>query len=195
MAEEKRARVDGTMPAPMRAKIEDALDALPAVEFNRRSHHSRGPLAARVLAAEDLVHAKGEAVRKGSADRIHYVCLNDKCPEPIRSEKWNDHVLRMTSDLLLQEKPREVLERSRNFVADGNWCTRERRMMRVVNFMEQRHYLTLARQHGEVSLAKRITDQNRFLHPNFCLHYFARKLGILGKPTSEAPAIDHKKSL
>ena len=36
-------------------------------------------------------------------------------------------------------------------------------MKRVVTFMEMRHYLALARMHGEVSLAKRITDDNRFL--------------------------------
>ena len=160
---EKRPRVEGTMPAPMRAKIENALDALDDVEFNRRSHHSRGPLAARILPDEDLVHEKGEIVRQGGADRIHYVCSNDKCPGPIRSEKWNDHVLKMTSDVHLREPAEDVLERSMNFVADGQWCTRERRMKRVLTFMEQRHYLALARMHGEVSLAKRITDDNRFL--------------------------------
>jgi len=52
MAEEKRARIDGSMPAPMRAKIEDALDALPDVEFNRRSHHSRGPLTGAAIIVE-----------------------------------------------------------------------------------------------------------------------------------------------
>ena len=36
-------------------------------------------------------------------------------------------------------------------------------MQRVVTFMEQRHYLALARQHGETDLAKKITDANRFL--------------------------------
>ena len=87
------------MPPELRAKIENALDALDDVEFNRRSHHSRGPLAARILPDEDLVHEKGEIVRQGGADRIHYVCSNEKCPGPIRSEKWNDHVLKMTSDV------------------------------------------------------------------------------------------------
>ena len=91
---EKRARVEGTMPADLREKIENALDALDDVEFKRRSHHKRGPIAARILPDEDLVHEKGEIVRQGAANRIHYVCSNDKCPEPIRSEKWNDHVLR-----------------------------------------------------------------------------------------------------
>ena len=87
------------MPPELRAKIENALDALDDVEFNRRSHHSRGPLAARILPDKDLVHEKGEVVRQGGAGRIHYVCSNDKCPGPIRSEKWNDHVLKMTSDV------------------------------------------------------------------------------------------------
>ena len=92
---EKRARVEGTMPADLREKIENALDALGDVEFKRRSHHKRGPIAARILPDEDLVHEKGEIVRQGAANRIHYVCSNDKCREAIRSEKWNDHVLRI----------------------------------------------------------------------------------------------------
>ena len=36
-------------------------------------------------------------------------------------------------------------------------------MERVVAFMEQRHYLALARQHGEDDLAMRITEANCFL--------------------------------
>ena len=51
----------------------------------------------------------------------------------------------------VQELAEDVLERSMNFVADGQWCTRERRMIRVLTFMEQRLYLALARQHGELS--------------------------------------------
>ena len=47
----------------------------------------------------------------------------------------------MTSDLHLQEPAEDVLERSMNFVADGQWCTRERRMKRVVTFMEQRRWV------------------------------------------------------
>ena len=35
-------------------------------------------------------------------------------------------------------------------------------MKRVVTFMEQRHYLALARMHGEADLAKKVTDVNRF---------------------------------
>ena len=35
-------------------------------------------------------------------------------------------------------------------------------MQRVLTFMEQRHYLALARGHGEVDLAKRITAANHF---------------------------------
>ena len=43
-----------------------------------------------------------------------------------------------------------------------DWDNKEDRMRRVVSFMEMRHYLSLARQHGEVDLGKRITDYNRF---------------------------------
>ena len=35
-------------------------------------------------------------------------------------------------------------------------------MQRVVTFMEQRHYLALARQHDEKELARKITDANHF---------------------------------
>ena len=35
-------------------------------------------------------------------------------------------------------------------------------MQRVVTFMEQRHYLALARMHGGTDLAKRITTANHF---------------------------------
>ena len=69
----------------------------------------------------------------------------------------------MTSDLHLQEPPEDVLERSMNFAPDGEWDSKENRMQRVVTFMEQRHYLALARQHGETDLTKKITDANRFL--------------------------------
>jgi len=129
------------MPPELRDKIENALAALDDVEYNRRSHHRHGPLAARILSDEDLAHEKGEIVRKGKENRIHYVCSNEKCEEPIRADKWDDHILRMTSDVHLQEPPEEVLERSMNFVADRQWITRERRMKRVVTFMEQRRWV------------------------------------------------------
>ena len=35
-------------------------------------------------------------------------------------------------------------------------------MDRVIKFMEQRHYLALARQHCEAELAQKIRDGNRF---------------------------------
>ena len=126
------------MLSELREKIERALAASGEVEYNRRSHHRRGPQAARVLPEEDPVHEKGEIVRKGKEVRIHYVCSNEKCQEAVRSDKWDDHVLRMSTDLHLQESPREVLERSMNFSADGLWVTREMRQNRVVTFMEQR---------------------------------------------------------
>jgi len=69
----------------------------------------------------------------------------------------------MTSALHLQEPAEAVLERMMNFAPDGQWTDKESRMQRVVKFMEQRHFLSLARGHGETDLAKRITEQNRFL--------------------------------
>ena len=44
----------------------------------------------------------------------------------------------------------------------GEWCTEEARLRRVLNFIEQRHFLSLARMHGEAALAKRITNSMHF---------------------------------
>ena len=151
------------MQPDLREKIERALADVGEVAYQRRSHHRHCPLVARVLPDENLLHEKGDIVRKGHNNRVHYVCSNPKCADPIRNDKWDEHVLRMTSDVHLQEPPEDVLERSMNFVADGFWITRERRMQRLITFMEQRHYLALARQHGELDLARRITEANRFL--------------------------------
>ena len=116
-----------------------------------------------MLPPADLVHEKTDTIRKGSANRVHFACSNPKCKkEPIRKDKWDTHVLQATSDLHLQEAPGDVLERSQNFAPDGEWDTKEARMQRVVTFMEQRHYLALARMHGEADLAKKVTDANRF---------------------------------
>ena len=49
-----------------------------------------------------------------------------------------------------------------NFSPDGEWGTKECRNERVLKFMEQRHYLALARQHGEDELTEKITRGNRF---------------------------------
>jgi len=71
-------------------------------------------------------------------------------------------VITKTSDAHLQEDPDDVLERSFNFSPEPQWENKDARMQRIVTFMEQRHYLALARQHEEVDLAKQITDVNHF---------------------------------
>ena len=68
----------------------------------------------------------------------------------------------MTSDRHLQEPAEEVLERSCNFAPSPDWDNKRDRMQRVVTFTEQRHFLSLARAHGEDELQKKITDANRF---------------------------------
>ena len=55
-----------------------------------------------------------------------------------------------------------MLERSQNFAPDGVWETKDSRQRHVLAFIEMRHYLALARQYGDVALAKRITDANHF---------------------------------
>ncbi len=156
----KRARV--AMPSDLRDVIEKSLAAISQVEYRARKHKKSGP-ATRCLAPEDLVHEQTETIRKGTGNRVHFRCSNPKCEEPIRNDKWDTHILKMTSDRHLQESAEDVLERSMNFAPDGEWDTKESRSQRVVTFMEQRHYLALARQHGETDLAKKITDANRFL--------------------------------
>lgn len=162
----KRARTDetGAMPPELREKIEKSLAAIGQVEYKRRPHRKGpGPVQARCLLPEDLVHEKEETIRSGLASRPHYKCSNPKCTEPLRKDKWDSHILKMTSDLHLQETAADVLERSMNFAPDGQWIDKESRMQRVVTFMQQRHFLSLARSFGETDLAKRITEQNRFL--------------------------------
>ena len=83
------------------------------------------------------------------------MCSNPKCEEPIRNDKWDTHILKATNDLFLQEAAEDVLERSQNFAPDGQWDTKEIRMHRILTFMEQRHYLALARTYGEAVLAKK----------------------------------------
>ena len=44
----------------------------------------------------------------------------------------------------------------------GEWCTEKARLEHVLSFMETRHFLSLARMHGEAELAKRITGTMHF---------------------------------
>ena len=143
-------------------KIEKSLSEIGEVDFRKRSHHGTGPMRRRVLPPEDLTHEKTDTIRKGTGNRVHYRFSNPKCEEPIRNDKWDTHVLKACADLHLQEAPEDVLERSKNFAPDSDWDTLESRMQRVVTFMEQRHYLALARMHGETELAKIITTVNHF---------------------------------
>ena len=57
------------------------------------------------------------------------------------------HVIDKTSDLHLQEDAEDVLERAQNFAPQAPWDTVEARNQRVLTFIEQRHYLSLARTH------------------------------------------------
>ena len=102
------------------------------------------------------------------------------CEHPTRT------VTKTPSEVHLQEDPAAVLERGCNFAPDfvfalpgrrapasdagacpqksedGGWDSIVVRMERVVNFMQMRHYLTLARKYSEADLIEQITQQNRF---------------------------------
>ena len=136
--EAKRPRT-GTMPPEMKEEIEKSLALLGEVEAYKKPHRKGGgPIQPRVLPPEYLEHDKAEEIRKGHANRVHFVCSNPKCEQPIRQDKWDTHVLQATSDLHLQESPEEVLARSRNFAPGGQWFTKESRLDRMVTFMERR---------------------------------------------------------
>ena len=77
-------------------------------------------------------------------------------------------MLKETTDLHLQEPAEVVLERSMNFAPDGEWDTKAAREQRIVTFMEQRHYLALARQYGDKDLAQRTVGGRRrnLSHPS-----------------------------
>jgi len=166
MAEEpqpKRPRAGSALPQDLREKIEQSLAAIGEVEHRKKSHKKGpGPVGSRCLPAEALVHEKTETIRKGQGNRTHFRCSNPRCEEPIRQDKWDTHVVKSTTDLHLQEPPEAVLERSCNFAPDGEWDNKESRMQRIVSFMEQRHYLALARAHDDTELVKRLTAANTF---------------------------------
>ena len=83
--EPKRAML-GTMSPEMKQNITEAVDAIGEVERYRKPHRKGpGPVQARVLPPEDLVHEKKEEIRRGQANRIHYICSNPMCTEPIRA--------------------------------------------------------------------------------------------------------------
>ena len=147
----------------LRDHIERSLSGIGQVDYTKRAHRKGlGPARPRCLPPEDLAHEQAETLRRGSGNRIHYRCSIPKCAELIRNDKWAAHVLKSTSDQHMQEPAADVLERACNFVPDGAWSTRESRLQRIVRFMEQRHYLALARQHDEKDLAEKITEANRF---------------------------------
>ena len=124
----KRQR-KGTMPAELREKILKSLEMLGEVEAYRRPHRKgAGLVQARCLPPEDLVHTKTGEIRKGQNNRVHFICSNPKCEEPIRNDKWDIHLTRACSDLHLQEAAEEVLERSCNYAPDGEWDNKQDRM-------------------------------------------------------------------
>ncbi len=98
----------------------------------------------------------------GQAQRIHYKCSNPSCVDMIRSDKFESHKIKMTSDTHLQENPSEVLQRMCNIAPSADWFSKESRMERVLQFVEQRHFLALARYHNEKDLMQKISDQNHF---------------------------------
>ena len=114
------------MPAELKEVIEKSIPVEGEIEYNTKSHKKLpGPLRHKCLPPEDLVHEKTETIRKGHGHRVHFMCSNPKCPDAIRNDKWETHVIKMTSDRHLQEDPGAALERSMNFSPDGGWDTKK----------------------------------------------------------------------
>lgn len=162
MSQSEKKLKTGSMPAELKQRIERALEDLGEVERHKRSHHKAGPVQAKILPEEALLHEKVETIRKGSANRIHFRCSNKACTEPLRADKWDTHVITARSDRLLQEQAEDVLVRSMNFAPGPEYDDIESRKQRILTFIEMRHYLSLARAHDELDLAQRITSQCAF---------------------------------
>ena len=82
----KRARA--ALPAALREEIERALTAIGEVEHFKKSHKKgAGPVPSRCLPPEDLVHEKSETIRRGQTGRVHFMCSNAKCQDPIRNDR------------------------------------------------------------------------------------------------------------
>ena len=91
---EKRRRTEA-MPSELRDKILSELDAIGEAEHTRKSHKKGpGPVEARCLPAEDLIHEKTETIRRGQKNRAHFVCSNPTCIHPVRHDKWDTHVVK-----------------------------------------------------------------------------------------------------
>ena len=85
----KRARTgEPALPAALREEIENALTAIGEVDHYKKSHKkAAGPVPARCLPPEDLVHEKAETIRRGQTGRVHFMCSNPKCQDPIRNDR------------------------------------------------------------------------------------------------------------
>ena len=85
----KRARTsEPALPAALREEIERALLAIGEVDHFQKSHKKgAGPVPARCLPPEDLVHEKSETIRRGQTGRVHFMCSNPKCQDPIRNDR------------------------------------------------------------------------------------------------------------
>ena len=84
----KRARTsEPALPAALREEIENALTAIGEVDHYKKSHKkAAGPVPSRCLPPEDLVHEKAETIRRGQTGRVHFMCSNPKCQDPIRND-------------------------------------------------------------------------------------------------------------
>ena len=90
----KRARTsEPALPAALREEIESALTAIGEVDHFKKSHKKgAGPVPARCLPPEALVHEKAETIRRGQTGRVHFMCSNPKCQDPIRNDRcaWGE---------------------------------------------------------------------------------------------------------
>ena len=98
--EAKRARTgtgneepEGTMPAKLREQIKASIAAIGQVEYRRRPHFP----TQRFVAREN----RDNTNRQRTASPFRMLCKH--CRELIRNDKWDTHVVKMMSDLHLQE--------------------------------------------------------------------------------------------
>ena len=152
------------VPEPERGQLVALLESLDAVVFNRRPHRTT---LVRDHSGDGVVHEKiCEEKRTGKDGRTRMIsrCSHPDCADRVfrGSKEFENHVEKTMGDLCHQESPDAVLWRSGNFAPQEPFDTKPKRRRRVLDFIEARHALSVARQHEDEALQEAIKEKMRF---------------------------------
>ena len=105
--------------------------------------------------AEEVVGHEQEF--KGmDGQRRTYTCTHERCAGKLyRGYEFRRHLEKLNEDAHLQETSDVVLRRGKNFAPGEKWNTKEKRMNRTLDFIEQRHFLGLAREKRDETMRRR----------------------------------------